>query len=74
MPAYPWLAERPADGSPDIRKRMRALRALGHPYSEAEIEAAPEALAGRMEIDALVTYLQGLGIAGDGHSAQGGAT
>ena len=74
MPAYPWLAERPADSGPDIRRRMRALRTLGHPYSEAEIEAAPAALDGRTEIDALVAYLQGLGAAGDGQSAQGGAS
>ena len=64
MPAYPWLAERPADGPPDIRRRMRALRSLGHPYSDADIEAAPAALAGLTELDALVAYLQGLGTVG----------
>ena len=63
MPAYPWLAERPAASGPDVRRRMRALQALGHPYSEAEIEAAPAALADLMEIDALVAYLQVLGAA-----------
>ena len=61
MPAYPWLAERPANSGPDVRRRMRALQALGHPYSEAEIAAAPAVLAGLMEIDALIAYLQGLG-------------
>ena len=64
MPAYPWLAERPADGPPDIRRRMRALRSLGHPYSDADIEAAPAALAGLTELDALVAYLQSLGTVG----------
>ena len=64
MPAYPWLAERPASAAGDIRRKMRVLRTLGHPYSDAEIEAAPEALKGLMEIDALITYLQGLGVAG----------
>ena len=63
MPAYPWLAERPADSGPDIRRRMRALRALGHPYSDADIEAAPAALEGLLEIDALIAYLQALGAA-----------
>ena len=63
MPAYPWLAERPADSGPDIRRRMRALQALGHPYSDADIEAAPAALEGLLEIDALIAYLQALGAA-----------
>ncbi len=61
MPAYPWLAERAANADGDIQLRMRALQKLGHPYSDAEIEAAPAALEGLMEIDALVTYLQALG-------------
>ena len=34
MPAYPWMAERPADAAGDIQRKMRALKALGHPYSE----------------------------------------
>ena len=61
MPAYPWLAERPASATGDIGRKMRALRTLGHPYSDAEIKAAPLALDGLMEIDALIAYLQGLG-------------
>ena len=60
MPAYPWLAEAPADDG-TIQRRMRALQRLGHPYTEAEIEAAPAALAGQMEVDAVVAYLQALG-------------
>ena len=59
MPGYPWLAERALDGG-DIQRRMRALRRLGHPYSEAEIAAAPAALAGKLEVDAVVAYLQAL--------------
>lgn len=60
MPAYPWLAKTalPTD---DIGQRMRTLRTLGVPYSEADIEAAPDALKGKTEEDALVAYLQGLG-------------
>ena len=61
MPAYPWLAERPASATGDIGRKMRALRTLGHPYSDAEIKAAPLALDGLTEIDALIAYLQGLG-------------
>ena len=40
---------------------MRALRMLGVPYTEAQIAAAPEALKGKTEEDAMVAYLQGLG-------------
>jgi cytochrome c oxidase cbb3-type subunit 2 len=36
---------------------------LGHPYSDADIADAPQALAGKTELDALVAYLQGLGTA-----------
>ena len=41
---------------------MRTLRLLGDPYSEAEIAAAPQAVRGKTELDALVAYLQGLGV------------
>ncbi len=61
MPAYPWLAERPANADDDIQRKMQVLRRLGHPYTDGEIEAAPTALEGRMEIDALIAYLQVLG-------------
>jgi cytochrome c oxidase cbb3-type subunit 2 len=39
------------------------LRTLGHPYSDAEIAAASTDVAGKTEMDALIAYLQGLGIA-----------
>lgn len=61
MPAYPWLAERPANQAGDIERKLRALRALGHPYSDAEIEGASAALEGRTELDAVIAYLQRLG-------------
>ena len=60
MPAYPWLAERPADDG-TVVARLNALRTLGHPYSDADIEAAPAALAGKSELDGVVAYLQSLG-------------
>jgi len=60
MPSYPWLAETALDGS-DIQAKMRALVTIGHPYSEAEIEAAPASLEGKSELDAVVAYLQSLG-------------
>jgi len=61
MPGYPWLAEDALDGS-DIQVKMETLRTLGAPYSDAEIEAAPQTLEGKTELDALIAYLQGLGI------------
>jgi cytochrome c oxidase cbb3-type subunit 2 len=61
MPAYPWLAERPLDAQ-DIQARMRALRTLGDPYSDSDIDNVIEALEGKTEMDALIAYLQGLGI------------
>ena len=60
MPAYPWLATSELDGN-DIAARMRALRTLGDPYTDADIAGAPKAVVGKTELDALVAYLQGLG-------------
>jgi cytochrome c oxidase cbb3-type subunit II len=59
MPGFPWLADTAVDGA-TVAARMGALQKLGDPYSDAEIGAAPAAVAGRSELDALVTYLQGL--------------
>lgn len=61
MPAYPWLAHRQATQAGDIAAKMRALQRLGHPYTDAEITAAPEQIAGMLEIDALIAYMQMLG-------------
>ena len=61
MPAYPWLAEWQAGDMGDIRKKMQALRTLGHPYTDDEIAAAPEQLEGLTQLDVLITYLQVLG-------------
>ena len=60
MPGYPWLADAPADAG-DIARKMRILRRLGHPYTDAEIAAAPAALQGKTELDAVVAYMQVLG-------------
>jgi cytochrome c oxidase cbb3-type subunit 2 len=60
MPGFPWLEERRLDGG-DIQRRMRALRALGAPYSDAEIGSAVSDVQGRTEMEALIAYLQSLG-------------
>ena len=60
MPSFPWLNQNKVDGA-TVQAHMRALQRLGDPYSDAEIAAAPAAVAGKTEMDALVAYLQGLG-------------
>ncbi|MFO1396423.1 MAG: cytochrome-c oxidase, cbb3-type subunit II [Burkholderiales bacterium] len=62
MPGYPWLAKTPADAA-TISARMTTLRTLGLPYSDDDIAKAPEALKGKSEQDALIAYLQGMGLA-----------
>jgi cytochrome c oxidase cbb3-type subunit 2 len=62
MPGYPWLAKAPANAA-DIQAKMKALRVVGVPYSDAEIAKAPQELAGKSEQDALIAYLQNLGLA-----------
>jgi len=71
MPGYPWLAKAKLDAS-DIQARMRGLRKLGDPYTDADIDSAPAALEGKTEMDALVAYLQGLGIKNEPQVAAGG--
>lgn len=61
MPSYPWLAKTKLD--PDgIIPKMRALQLLHVPYNEEEIQQAPQALLDRSEEDALIAYLQELGV------------
>jgi len=62
MPGYPWLAKTAAR-SDDIESKMRALRSVGVPYSDADIAGAAMQLAGKTEQDTLVAYLQVLGTA-----------
>ena len=61
MPGYPWLADAVLDGE-DISAKMRGLRRLGVPYTDEQINAAPAEIEGKTELDALIAYLQGLGI------------
>ena len=62
MPAYSWLAKAPASRG-DIQDRMRALRRVGVPYTDNEIAQADDIVKGKSEEDALVAYLQNLGLA-----------
>lgn len=60
MPAYPWLEHAPVQS--DIDKNMVALKRLGVPYTDEQIEAAPAEVEGKTELDAIVAYMQVLGI------------
>jgi cytochrome c oxidase cbb3-type subunit 2 len=61
MPAYPWLAKTNLDPE-NIVLHLKALKRLGDPYSDEQIANAPKELAGKTELDALVAYLQGMGV------------
>lgn len=66
MPAYPWLATNEVNGL-KIQQKMRIFKdRFGLPYTEADIEAAPDQVQGATEMDALVAYLQQLGVAMEG--------
>jgi cytochrome c oxidase cbb3-type subunit II len=62
MPAYAWLQTQKLDVG-ESAPRMRALRAVGVPYSDAEISAAGTDVTGKTDEDALIAYLQVLGTA-----------
>jgi cytochrome c oxidase cbb3-type subunit II len=60
MPSYPWLSEAQVDPS-DVAPHMKALRTVGVPYTDAQIEQGAEEVKGKSEQDALIAYLQVLG-------------
>ena len=62
MPAYPWLLTATIEPQ-SMAPRMRALRRVGVPYTDAEVAAAGDEVKGRTELDALIAYLQVLGTA-----------
>ncbi len=61
MPAYPWLETNQVDSS-TIASHMEALRKVGVPYTDAEIASAANDVKGKTEMDALIAYLQVLGV------------
>lgn len=62
MPAYSWLEKTNIDPE-GIAPHMKGLRTLGVPYTDEQIAGAAEAVKGKTEMDAVVAYLQGLGLA-----------
>ncbi|MDC7702503.1 cytochrome-c oxidase, cbb3-type subunit II [Vogesella indigofera] len=62
MPAFPWLARNLADAE-GVAAKMTALRKVGVPYTDKEIAEAQAMVEGKSEMDALIAYMQGLGLA-----------
>ncbi len=60
MAAYPWLATNPVDPA-SMAPRLTAMKLLGVPYTQAEVDASADAVKGKSELDALIAYLQVLG-------------
>ena len=61
MPGYPWLLENTVDADL-ITTKLKALKFLGDPYTDEQVAGAADAVRGRSEMEALIAYLQGLGI------------
>jgi cytochrome c oxidase cbb3-type subunit 2 len=61
MPSYAWFEKSALDAG-DIQARMKALRLVGVPYTDEQIAQAPAAVKGKTELDAVIAYLQGLGV------------
>lgn len=61
MPAFPWLARNKVDPA-SVVATMNALKTVGTPYTDEEIAKAADDVANKSELDAVVAYLQGLGL------------
>jgi cytochrome c oxidase cbb3-type subunit 2 len=61
MPAYPWLEKNAVDHT-TIAAHMTGLRTLGAPYSDEEIAKAGDEIKGKTELEAVIAYLQGMGV------------
>jgi cytochrome c oxidase cbb3-type subunit 2 len=62
MPEYPWLLKNTVNAE-QVPANMAALRKVGVPYSDEEIAKAAEEVTGKTEMEAVIAYLQGLGLA-----------
>ena len=61
MPSYPWLFDTPVNVE-DLPKKLATLQKLGVPYTDDDIANAAQGLEGATEADAMIAYLQQLGI------------
>jgi len=62
MPAYAWLDKNQVDAAV-MPAHMKALRTVGVPYTDEQISKAAEDVKGKTELDAMIAYLQVLGLA-----------
>ena len=62
MPAYPWLATSKVDHT-TIAAHMKGLRKVGVPYTDEQIAGAEAEVKGKTEMEAVIAYLQSLGLA-----------
>ena len=62
MPAFPWLARNKVDAD-EVVHHMKALEKVGTPYTKEDYDKAAEELKDKSELDAVIAYLQGLGLA-----------
>ncbi|MGL5695844.1 MAG: cytochrome-c oxidase, cbb3-type subunit II [Plesiomonas shigelloides] len=63
MPAFPWLDENVLTGELTGKKLALFRDNFGVPYTEAQIASAGADVKGKTEMDALIAYLQSLGLA-----------
>ena len=61
MPAYSWL-DKAVVNDATIQAHMKGLRMVGTPYTDEQIAGAPAEVKGKTEMDAVIAYLQVLGI------------
>ena len=61
MPAYSWLEKTPVDHA-SIKSHMQGLRTVGTPYTDEQIATAATDVKGKTEMEAVIAYLQVLGI------------
>ena len=62
MPGFPWLMENTLDGELTAKK-LSVFRDFGVPYTDEDIAGAKDAVKGKTEMVALISYLQSLGTA-----------
>jgi cytochrome c oxidase cbb3-type subunit II len=62
MPAYPWLSANLVDAEV-MPAHMAGLRKVGVPYTDEQIAKSVEEVKGKTELEAVIAYLQALGLA-----------
>ncbi len=68
MPGYGWLFENTLTGE-DSAKKLEVMQSLGVPYTDEQIAQAAGNVKGVIEGEALIRYLQTLGLDMQGYGA-----